>query len=149
MTAAKRDDVLGRVQGTSDWSGFDTAEVVIEAVFEDLELKRTMVREVEERGPEGVIFASNTSSLPIGEIAKASKHPETVIGMHYFSPVHKMPMLEVITTEDTAPWSSRPALPWASGKRRPSSSSATVSASTPPASSLLISTKPPAWSAKG
>ena len=62
-----------------------------------------MVKDVESKSP-NAIFASNTSSIPIGKIAEASAHPETVIGMHYFSPVEKMPLLEIIVTPKTAPW---------------------------------------------
>ena len=90
--------------GTTTYAGLQDADVVIEAVFEDLALKGQMVRDVEEMGRKEVIFASNTSSLPITQIAAASKHPETVIGMHYFSPVHKMPLLEIIVTDQTADW---------------------------------------------
>jgi 3-hydroxyacyl-CoA dehydrogenase/enoyl-CoA hydratase/3-hydroxybutyryl-CoA epimerase len=90
--------------GTTTYAGLQDADVVIEAVFEDLALKGQMVRDVEESGRNDVIFASNTSSLPISQIAAASKHPETVIGMHYFSPVHKMPLLEIIVTNQTADW---------------------------------------------
>ncbi len=80
-------------------------DVVIEAVFEDLKLKHQMRRsEIEAVCRPDAIFASNTSSLPITGIAEASKHPETVIGMHYFSPVHKMPLLEIITHQGTADW---------------------------------------------
>ncbi|MFW6087419.1 MAG: enoyl-CoA hydratase-related protein, partial [Myxococcota bacterium] len=80
------DTQMYRIGSTIDYSGFHDCDLVIEAVFEDLELKQRMVREVEEHGPVDVIFASNTSSLPIHRIAEASQHPETVIGMHYFSP---------------------------------------------------------------
>jgi len=88
--------------GTTGWAGFEGVDLLIEAVFEDLALKQEMVRAFEAVNPKGV-FASNTSSIPIGEIAKASAHPETVLGMHYFSPVNKMPLLEVIVTDRTAP----------------------------------------------
>ena len=90
--------------GTTTYDGFQDCDVVIEAVFEDLSLKEQMVRDVEAAGRDDVIFASNTSSLPITKIAAASAHPETVIGMHYFSPVHKMPLLEIIVTNQTADW---------------------------------------------
>ena len=76
---------------------------MIEAVFEDLDVKHKVLREVEERATPGAIFASNTSSIPIGKIAAASRRPENVVGMHYFSPVHKMPLLEVIRTDKTDP----------------------------------------------
>jgi 3-hydroxyacyl-CoA dehydrogenase / enoyl-CoA hydratase / 3-hydroxybutyryl-CoA epimerase len=104
MTRREQAELMAQVSPAVDYSGFGGAEVVIEAVFEDLELKQRMVREVEEHGAADVIFASNTSTIPIGKIAEASRHPETVIGMHYFSPVHKMPLLEVIVTDRTAPW---------------------------------------------
>ncbi len=93
---------MAMVTATTDYSGFKQVEVVIEAVFEDLKLKQQCVREVEKAGRPDVIFASNTSSLPITRIAEASEHPETVIGMHYFSPVNKMPLLEIITHAKTA-----------------------------------------------
>ncbi|GAB4557510.1 MAG: hypothetical protein Tsb0020_01690 [Haliangiales bacterium] len=104
ISARERSDIMARVSPTDTYTGFGDAEVVIEAVFEDLELKHTVLRAVEAAGADDVIFASNTSTIPITRIASASAHPETVIGMHYFSPVHKMPLLEVIVTDQTAPW---------------------------------------------
>lgn len=99
LSAAERDHTLARLTGTTDYSGFKNSDVVIEAVFEDLELKQRILREVEQVVRPETIFASNTSSIPITRIAEASSRPEMVIGMHYFSPVHKMPLLEVIRTK--------------------------------------------------
>ncbi|HET6411668.1 MAG TPA: fatty acid oxidation complex subunit alpha FadJ [Anaeromyxobacter sp.] len=98
----ERDEKMRLVTATTDLGGFERVEVAIEAVFEDLSLKREMVRAFEAVNPKG-IFASNTSSIPIAEIALASAHPETVLGMHYFSPVPRMPLLEVIGAPKTAP----------------------------------------------
>jgi 3-hydroxyacyl-CoA dehydrogenase/enoyl-CoA hydratase/3-hydroxybutyryl-CoA epimerase len=94
---------LAKLTLATDYSGLKTADLVIEAVFEDLAIKHKVLAEVEASAREGVIFASNTSSIPITKIASAAKHPENVVGMHYFSPVHKMPLLEVIQTRLTSP----------------------------------------------
>ena len=91
-----------RITASTDWSGFSDVDLVIEAVFEDLDLKRRLLEEVERVVRPGTVFASNTSSLPIASIAEASERPETVIGMHYFSPVEKMPLLEVVVTDQTS-----------------------------------------------
>jgi 3-hydroxyacyl-CoA dehydrogenase/enoyl-CoA hydratase/3-hydroxybutyryl-CoA epimerase len=101
---------MNKLTGTTDWSGFQNADLVIEAVFEDLELKRALLAEIEAITPEGTVFASNTSSLPIGEIAANAARPEAVLGMHYFSPVERMPLLEVIVTEETADWATATAV---------------------------------------
>ena len=88
--------IIGRVTGGSDLSGFRTADLVIEAVFEDIATKRRVIGELEQvLRPEAVI-ASNTSALPIAEIAREARSPERIVGMHFFSPVHKMPLIEVI-----------------------------------------------------
>ncbi len=104
ITREELEQTFARVTGGTDYVGLKHADVVIEAVFEDLTLKQSILREVESITRDDCVFASNTSSIPITTIAQASKHPETVVGMHYFSPVHKMPLIEVITTEKTAPW---------------------------------------------
>ncbi|MDC0680072.1 fatty acid oxidation complex subunit alpha FadJ [Sorangium atrum] len=103
LTPLERDEKLALLTATTDGSGLRSADLVIEAVFEDLAVKHAVLRDVEEHGKDGVIFASNTSSIPISRIAAASKRPQNVVGMHYFSPVHKMPLLEVIRTEATSP----------------------------------------------
>lgn len=95
---------LGRVTTTTEYKGFKNCPIAIEAVFEDIGLKHRVLAEVEENFAEDTIFASNTSSLPIAEIAKGAKRPEQVIGMHFFSPVEKMPLVEVIVHDGTADW---------------------------------------------
>ncbi len=104
ISDAKAKGIMARLTGTTDHSGFKDCDMVIEAVFEKLELKHQMVKEVEEHCSEQTIFATNTSSIPISEIAKGAKRPEQVVGLHYFSPVEKMPLLEIISTPKTADW---------------------------------------------
>lgn len=91
------------LSGTGSWHGFERADVVIEAVFEDLDVKRAVMAEVEGVVPPGAVVASNTSTIPIGSIAEGARHPERMLGMHFFSPVEKMPLLEVIPTGRTSP----------------------------------------------
>lgn len=95
---------MGHISPGLDTSGFKTVEVAIEAVFEDVELKQKILAGLEENASEDFIFASNTSALPIKDIAAKAKMPERVVGMHFFSPVEKMPLLEVVETDQTAPW---------------------------------------------
>jgi 3-hydroxyacyl-CoA dehydrogenase/enoyl-CoA hydratase/3-hydroxybutyryl-CoA epimerase len=103
VTRQQFDDQMSLVSGTTSYEGFAGADLVIEAVFEDLAVKHTVVKETERLLKSHAIFATNTSTIPIGDIAKAAQRPERVIGMHFFSPVPKMPLLEVIVTPHTAP----------------------------------------------
>ncbi len=92
---------LTHYSATTDYSGFSQAQVDIEAVFEDLELKQRIIADLEALAPPETVIASNTSSIPIAEIAAGAEHPERIIGMHFFSPVEKMPLLEIITSTYT------------------------------------------------
>jgi 3-hydroxyacyl-CoA dehydrogenase/enoyl-CoA hydratase/3-hydroxybutyryl-CoA epimerase len=101
ITKLQYDDQLSLVGGTTDYAGFGRASLVIEAVFEDLALKHRVLREVEPVIAPSAVYASNTSTIPITRIAEAATRPGRVLGMHFFSPVHKMPLLEVIVTSST------------------------------------------------
>ena len=92
----------GLISGGVDYRGFGSVDLVIEAVFEDLAVKQKVLAEIEEAAPDRAVIASNTSTIPIARIAAGAKHPERVLGMHFFSPVDRMPLLEVIPTEATS-----------------------------------------------
>jgi 3-hydroxyacyl-CoA dehydrogenase/enoyl-CoA hydratase/3-hydroxybutyryl-CoA epimerase len=94
------------LSGGVGWDGFGRVDVVVEAVFEDLDVKHGVFRELEDHVREDCVLASNTSTIPIARIAEAVRRPERVIGMHFFSPVDRMPLLEVIVTEQTAAWAT-------------------------------------------
>jgi 3-hydroxyacyl-CoA dehydrogenase/enoyl-CoA hydratase/3-hydroxybutyryl-CoA epimerase len=102
MTAGEMQRKLARVTTTTDWSGFQHADLVIEAVVENLDIKRKVLAEYEGIEKEGAIFASNTSTLPITEIASNARHPDRVVGMHFFNPVDRMPLVEVIRGEKSS-----------------------------------------------
>jgi len=95
--------LVALLSGGDSYAGFWRAELAIEAVFEDITVKQQVLREFEAASPDTAVFASNTSTIPITSIAETARAPERVIGMHFFSPVARMPLLEVIPGTHTAP----------------------------------------------
>jgi 3-hydroxyacyl-CoA dehydrogenase/enoyl-CoA hydratase/3-hydroxybutyryl-CoA epimerase len=88
--------------GQLDYKGFNNIDVVVEAIVENMTVKKKLIKELESICKDDFIFASNTSSLPLTEMSEEAKNPENVVGMHYFSPVTKMPLLEIIKTNKTS-----------------------------------------------
>jgi len=103
LAAADRDATLGRLTFTTDLERAAKADLVIEAVPEDLELKNRLWRELDGLSPAGTVFASNTSSLTIAAMAAVTRHRDRFVGLHFFSPVPLMPLVEVVRTVGTAP----------------------------------------------
>ncbi|HEX7879770.1 MAG TPA: 3-hydroxyacyl-CoA dehydrogenase NAD-binding domain-containing protein [Candidatus Eisenbacteria bacterium] len=89
-------DRMSRIAPALTWDGFGSIDCVIEAVVEDLGIKQRVVGEIESVVPERCVIATNTSSLPIGGIAAGARHPDRIVGLHFFNPVHRMPLVEVI-----------------------------------------------------
>ncbi|AQA17791.1 3-hydroxyacyl-CoA dehydrogenase [Halioglobus japonicus] len=96
------EEILGRIQPTADVADLADCDLVIEAVFENRDVKAAVTRETEAVLGEQAVFASNTSALPITELAQASVRPQNFIGMHFFSPAERMPLVEIITGEQTS-----------------------------------------------
>ncbi|MBQ0834008.1 3-hydroxyacyl-CoA dehydrogenase NAD-binding domain-containing protein [Marinobacter sp.] len=102
MTEEKKAEILGRIKATDSAADLEGCDLVIEAVFEDSELKAKVTAEAEPKLVKNGIFASNTSTIPITQLAKASDKPENFIGLHFFSPVDKMMLVEIIVGEKTS-----------------------------------------------
>jgi 3-hydroxyacyl-CoA dehydrogenase/enoyl-CoA hydratase/3-hydroxybutyryl-CoA epimerase len=103
QTAQKRDEVLARIHPTADFADLKGADFIVEAVFEDRKVKDETIKQAEEYLAPTTIFGSNTSTLPISSLAEFSKRPESFIGVHFFSPVDRMPLVELIKGKKTSP----------------------------------------------
>ena len=101
VTEEKKAQVLGRINATTDYAALEGCDLIVEAVFEDVGIKADVTKKAEAVIPADAIFATNTSTLPIGELAKASSRPEQFIGIHFFSPVDKMLLVEIIRGAQT------------------------------------------------
>ncbi|MGH6812066.1 MAG: fatty acid oxidation complex subunit alpha FadB [Methylocella sp.] len=99
----KADAVIGSITPSLTYEGFEKADVVVEAVVENFAVKQAVLREIEEIAAPTAILASNTSSLRIGVLAEGLRRPENFLGMHFFNPVHKMPLVEVVRGAKTSP----------------------------------------------
>jgi len=102
ISAKEKEYKSGLISGTKDYSGFGRVDLVVEAVSENLEIKRTVLQEVEQHLSNQTVIASNTSALSISELQEAIAHPERVAGMHFFNPVHRMPLVEIISGKETS-----------------------------------------------
>ncbi|MFV2038166.1 MAG: 3-hydroxyacyl-CoA dehydrogenase NAD-binding domain-containing protein, partial [Paracoccaceae bacterium] len=101
VTAEKKEQVLNRILATTDYAALSGCDLIVEAVFEDTGIKAEVTKKVEAVVGDDCIFATNTSTLPITELAKASTRPEQFIGIHFFSPVDKMLLVEIIKGKQT------------------------------------------------
>ena len=100
-TEEKKQALLDLIKTTTSYDDLEGCDLIIEAVFEDVDIKAECTRKSEAVIPDTAVYASNTSTLPITELAKASKRPNQFIGLHFFSPVDKMPLVEIIVGEET------------------------------------------------
>ena len=101
LTEGDRDSTLQHIRGTTKLEEIANADLIVEAAPEQLELKQEILRDLEKHSSKTFIFASNTSSLSITEIAKASERPQNVVGMHFFNPVHLMRLVEIVVGKAT------------------------------------------------
>src|ERR1700676_3667166 len=106
------------IRGTLSYSDLASADVVIEAVFESMDLKTEIFRALDDVAKPGAVLATNTSTLDITEIAAATRRPDVVVGLHFFSPANVMPLLEVVRSDSTAPAVIRTALELAKSLRK-------------------------------
>jgi len=103
VTEAEMEETLARIEGTTDLDdAVGDADLVVEAVPEDMDLKKSVFEDVEDSAPADAVLASNTSSLPVTELASALEKPSRAVGLHFFNPPHIMPLVEIIVAEQTS-----------------------------------------------
>ena len=102
LSKEKYREIMLRISGTTDYTGFANTDLVVEAIVENLDIKRSVLSELEENVSKTTIIASNTSSLLIDDMATALKNKKRFVGMHFFNPVHRMPLVEVVRGKDTS-----------------------------------------------
>lgn len=117
-TQEKADAIINRIEATVDYAKLKDVDLIVEAVFEDSALKAKITEMAEEVIGETAVFGSNTSTIPITDLAKASKRPENFIGIHFFSPVHKMMLVEIIKGEKTSDYAISRAIDFVSKIRK-------------------------------
>lgn len=103
LSSREREDLMNRISGTTTYDGFGRVDLVIEAVVEDMDVKRAVLAEVENEVHEDTVLATNTSSLRVDDLAEALRRPENFGGLHFFNPVEKMPLVEVVRGHRTSP----------------------------------------------
>jgi 3-hydroxybutyryl-CoA dehydrogenase len=113
MTAEERDAALGRLTLTTELADLADCDLVVEAVLEELPLKREVFAELDRITPSNAILATNTSALSVGEIAEATERPERVVGMHFFNPAPVLPLVEIVRTSRSSDEAVRAAYEWA------------------------------------
>jgi 3-hydroxybutyryl-CoA dehydrogenase len=113
MTAEERDAALGRLTLTTELADLADCDLVVEAVLEELRLKREVFAELDRITPSKAILATNTSALSVGEIADATERPERVVGMHFFNPAPVLPLVEIVRTSRSSDEAVRAAYEWA------------------------------------
>jgi 3-hydroxyacyl-CoA dehydrogenase len=118
LTAEDKEKRMALISGTLEYADLAGADVVIEAVFESLDLKRKIFKQIDDVAKPGAVLATNTSTLDIALIAAATRRPNDVVGLHFFSPANVMPLLEVVRTDSTAPAVIRTALDLAKRLRK-------------------------------
>jgi 3-hydroxybutyryl-CoA dehydrogenase len=113
MTVDERDAALGRLTLTTELADLADCDLVVEAVLEELPLKREVFAELDRITPSNAILATNTSALSVGEIAEATERPERVVGMHFFNPAPVLPLVEIVRTSRSSDDAVRAAYEWA------------------------------------